>query len=155
MQKWLQEEGNNTLAIDTLPSKQGRILLNRHYNLKTLVCTEETGKDGLNQKVIGKGLEILLIDNPYDGLRRFTFKCKVLYNGMPLPNVILKATFTSKDDRNAVIETHQTTNNEGIATFEGKGPGTWTLSARKTFKNENSGVGEYDCFYGSFNFGEE
>jgi uncharacterized GH25 family protein len=90
---------------------------------------------------LGWTLEIVPLDNPARLKKGSKAKFRVLYNGQPLPNAGIWATYDYYDYK--TMDAHEqtgTTDGNGEVTFRISSPGTWIIGLRDSRTSTFQGV---------------
>jgi uncharacterized GH25 family protein len=101
-------------------------------------------------KPLGLRLEIVPEVSPYAEPRAVTFPVRVIYEGRPLADALIKLTNLEHDAK--PVET-QVTNDSGRATFNMPVSGSWLLSVVWTKPRADSQDAEFETTFSSLSFG--
>ncbi len=129
--------------------KTGRERYSRY--VKTLVQVGDTGPGHFN-KVIRQKIEIVPLVNPYSLKPGDSIVVQVLFDGKPLQNSLISATYPGFTDRPDTYDQAVRTGKDGQASFVLRHQGPWLIRVVHMLPLENSPEADWESFWASLTF---
>ncbi len=107
-------------------------------------------QDNAWSKVCGMPLEIIPLKNPYALRPGSTLPVRVLFEGKPLANVVVRS--WHKTSRQATLSERHRTNSDGIAEIPLGARGVWMVSLVHMLENADASQSDYQSYWGSLTF---
>ncbi|MEP6514263.1 MAG: DUF4198 domain-containing protein [Parafilimonas sp.] len=121
--------------------------------IKALVKSGDTNSDTLYKTITGQKLEIILLNNPYILRVGKVLKAQMLFNGLPLKNIIITA--RNRTGSEAASASTSRTDNNGICSFKLIRKGVWFLHATYMIPCPDKEDSDWESFWASYSFAIE
>lgn len=129
--------------------KPGREQYSRY--VKTLVQVGSEVSTSIS-KVVGQKIEIVPLENPYKLTIGDSFAVQVLFDGKPLPDALISATYAGFTKRADTYEQSVRTDERGTAVFHLTHRGPWLVRVVQMVPLENSADADWESFWASLTF---
>jgi len=129
--------------------KPGRERYSRY--VKTLVQVGRQPADSIDD-VIGQRIEIVPTTNPYKLKVGDSLQVRVLFEGQPLRNALVSATYAGYTDKPDTYAQGVRTDREGKAVFRLTHPGAWMVRTVHMVPLQGSQEADWESFWASLTF---
>jgi uncharacterized GH25 family protein len=106
--------------------------------------------DDSYKKIVAQPLEIVPLKNPYALGKEDGLPVKILFNGKPLPNVVVRT--WHKTPKTETQQGSLRTNAQGIATTPALAPGEWMISLVRMVPTSDKTKADYQSYWASLTF---
>ncbi len=148
---FLAHEEQETIGekVKDIPGEQA---LRRRYarNLKSLVCVGAGGGADLHDRTVGQKLEIILLQNPCDLGDDAELGIRVLFDGEPLEEALVRA-FVGRDEA-LVAEMSERSDAAGLVHFRLGHEGLWVIRVSQVMESVDPETADWDTHYATFSF---